>query len=217
VSTLLDTVQPADSPNQETLMLDAAIAFDVPATQRLAPQNGFLFATGIENSAPTIQGGRVRRDQMAACGHYALLREDLGRVRELGCDALRYGDRRDIREERREFYDAGRDLRRSEQRAYNRGYGYRYDRYDRGYDRYDRRYDRYDRGYYRSGRGYWNDWRVGYYVPRNYWGPAYYAPRYWDRYLYAAPRGHRWYRHGDGAFLIAFDGRLRDVRFGISF
>ena len=26
---------------------------------------GFLFATGVENSAPTLQGGRVRRDQMA--------------------------------------------------------------------------------------------------------------------------------------------------------
>ena len=35
----------------------------------------FLFATGIENSNPTISGGpgggRIRRDQMAECGHYA--------------------------------------------------------------------------------------------------------------------------------------------------
>jgi beta-glucosidase len=29
----------------------------------------FLFATGIENSYPTIQNGRVRRDQMEECGH----------------------------------------------------------------------------------------------------------------------------------------------------
>ena len=51
----------------------------------------FLFATGIENSAPTIEGGRIRRDQMAECGHYDRWREDLALVKEIGCDALRYG------------------------------------------------------------------------------------------------------------------------------
>jgi hypothetical protein len=50
-----------------------------------------MFATGIENSAPTIDGGRTRRDQMAELGHYARWREDLALVKELGCDALRYG------------------------------------------------------------------------------------------------------------------------------
>jgi beta-glucosidase len=30
----------------------------------------FMFATGIENSIPTINNGRVRIDQMVACGHY---------------------------------------------------------------------------------------------------------------------------------------------------
>lgn len=30
----------------------------------------FLFATGIENSYPTIQNGRVRVDEMEKCGHY---------------------------------------------------------------------------------------------------------------------------------------------------
>jgi len=52
---------------------------------------GFLFATGIENSAPTIQGGRLRRDQMAETGHYGRWREDLALVRELGIGVLRYG------------------------------------------------------------------------------------------------------------------------------
>jgi beta-glucosidase/6-phospho-beta-glucosidase/beta-galactosidase len=51
----------------------------------------FLFATGIENSAPTIQGGRIRRDQMQELGHYAHWREDLSLVRDLGIDVLRYG------------------------------------------------------------------------------------------------------------------------------
>jgi beta-glucosidase len=30
----------------------------------------FLFATGIENSSPTIDHGRVRVDEMESCGHY---------------------------------------------------------------------------------------------------------------------------------------------------
>ena len=36
----------------------------------------FMFATGIENSYPTIAGG-VRVDEMDKCGHYARWREDL--------------------------------------------------------------------------------------------------------------------------------------------
>jgi beta-glucosidase len=50
----------------------------------------FLFATGIENSYPTISGG-ARIDQMDKCGHYARWEEDFGLVREMGLDALRYG------------------------------------------------------------------------------------------------------------------------------
>ena len=30
----------------------------------------FLFATGIENSNPTIDHGRVRVDELEKCGHY---------------------------------------------------------------------------------------------------------------------------------------------------
>ena len=39
---------------------------------------GFMFATGIENSYPTIARGRktVRIDEMEKCGHYRLWRED---------------------------------------------------------------------------------------------------------------------------------------------
>jgi beta-glucosidase len=51
----------------------------------------FMFATGIENSTPTVQGRRVRRDQMAECGHYDRWREDLALVQEIGCGFLRYG------------------------------------------------------------------------------------------------------------------------------
>ena len=50
----------------------------------------FLFATGIENSYPTISGG-VRIDQMEKCGHYARWEEDFALVKESGLNALRYG------------------------------------------------------------------------------------------------------------------------------
>ena len=51
----------------------------------------FLFATGIENSVPTIDGGRTRRDEMAECGHYDNWRTDFECVDELGVRFLRYG------------------------------------------------------------------------------------------------------------------------------
>ncbi len=51
----------------------------------------FLFATGIENSAPRIQDGRVRVDQMALCRHYDLWRTDFDLVEEIGVNHLRYG------------------------------------------------------------------------------------------------------------------------------
>src|SRR5215216_2340531 len=50
----------------------------------------FMFATGIENSYPTIAGGH-RVDEMEKCGHYERWREDLGLVRELGIHFLRWG------------------------------------------------------------------------------------------------------------------------------
>ena len=56
-------------------------------------QNGsrFIFATGIECSYPTIENGRWRRDQMAACGHYDRWREDFELARRIGVSHLRYG------------------------------------------------------------------------------------------------------------------------------
>jgi beta-glucosidase/6-phospho-beta-glucosidase/beta-galactosidase len=51
----------------------------------------FLFATGIENSYPTIHGGRTRVDEMARCRHYDLWRDDFALVQELGLSFLRYG------------------------------------------------------------------------------------------------------------------------------
>jgi beta-glucosidase/6-phospho-beta-glucosidase/beta-galactosidase len=49
-----------------------------------------MFATGIENSHPTIAGG-VRVDEMEKCGHYKRWKEDLALVRELDIDYLRWG------------------------------------------------------------------------------------------------------------------------------
>ena len=70
-------------------MLDAAIAPFPTAQARFA--EGFLFATGIENSAPTLDGGRVRRDQLAECRFYDRWREDFALVKQIGCGVLRYG------------------------------------------------------------------------------------------------------------------------------
>ena len=51
----------------------------------------FMFATGIENSYPTINGGRTRVDEMAKCGHYEKWRTDFDCVEDLGIHVLRYG------------------------------------------------------------------------------------------------------------------------------
>jgi hypothetical protein len=54
----------------------------------------FLFATGIENSYPTIvlpDGTTKRVDSMEKCGHYPRWRDDFRLVKELGIDHLRYG------------------------------------------------------------------------------------------------------------------------------
>jgi beta-glucosidase len=51
----------------------------------------FLFATGIENSIPTIHNGRTRIDQMEKCGHYKHWRKDFELLEELDIHFLRYG------------------------------------------------------------------------------------------------------------------------------
>ena len=55
----------------------------------MGPQ--FLFATGIENSNPTIQNGKLRVDEMEKCGHYTFWQKDFELVQELGIRFLRYG------------------------------------------------------------------------------------------------------------------------------
>ena len=52
---------------------------------------GFMFATGIENSYPTIRGGSKRVDEMESCGHYRHWQRDFDCVQELGIRFLRYG------------------------------------------------------------------------------------------------------------------------------
>lgn len=56
--------------------------------------NRFMFATGIENSYPTIRlpDGRMKRvDEMEKTGHYKRWKEDFDLVKELGVEFLRYG------------------------------------------------------------------------------------------------------------------------------
>ncbi|HZS59255.1 MAG TPA: family 1 glycosylhydrolase [Gemmatimonadaceae bacterium] len=50
----------------------------------------FLFATGIENSYPTLADG-TRIDQMDQCGHTARWRDDFALALDIGVTALRYG------------------------------------------------------------------------------------------------------------------------------
>ena len=50
-----------------------------------------MFATGIENSIPTIDHGKTRIDEMEVCGHYERWREDFDCVQEIGINFLRYG------------------------------------------------------------------------------------------------------------------------------
>jgi beta-glucosidase len=59
---------------------------DHPATR--AP--GYMIATGIECSYPTVQGGK-RRDELADTRHYELWRDDFELCRDIGVRYLRYG------------------------------------------------------------------------------------------------------------------------------
>jgi beta-glucosidase/6-phospho-beta-glucosidase/beta-galactosidase len=54
-------------------------------------QQGFIFATGIENSSPTIGEGKFRMDEMEKCGHYNFWKKDFDLVQEMGINFLRYG------------------------------------------------------------------------------------------------------------------------------
>ncbi|MFP5390037.1 MAG: family 1 glycosylhydrolase [Gammaproteobacteria bacterium] len=52
---------------------------------------GFMFATGIENSIPTIHNGKTRVDEMEKCRHYQYWKKDFDLVQQLGIRVLRYG------------------------------------------------------------------------------------------------------------------------------
>ncbi|HEU4704213.1 MAG TPA: family 1 glycosylhydrolase, partial [Sphingomicrobium sp.] len=53
--------------------------------------DGFIFATGIECSYPTIERGRWRRDQLDSTRHYERWSDDFELAREIGVTHLRYG------------------------------------------------------------------------------------------------------------------------------
>ncbi len=56
--------------------------------------SAFMFATGIENSYPTIilpDGTRKRVDELEKTGHYEHWETDFGLVKEMGIEYLRYG------------------------------------------------------------------------------------------------------------------------------
>lgn len=55
------------------------------------PISSFIFATGIENSYPTINQGKTRIDQMAKSKHYEFWTKDFDLVESLGISFLRYG------------------------------------------------------------------------------------------------------------------------------
>ena len=52
---------------------------------------GFMFATGIECSYPTIDHGRWRRDELDSTGHYDWWQHDFELAREIGITHIRYG------------------------------------------------------------------------------------------------------------------------------
>jgi len=95
-----DYVYEAEVPSQVRHLVDRAMrtvlgrngveaAPRSPAmTQPVCP---FRFASGIENSNPTIGHGRIRRDQMEECGHYRHWRTDFALAARLGIRTLRYG------------------------------------------------------------------------------------------------------------------------------
>jgi beta-glucosidase/6-phospho-beta-glucosidase/beta-galactosidase len=73
------------------LWREAGKAAPAGAPHPPASGDGFIFATGIECSYPTIEGGRWRYDQMAVSGHYRNWRQDFELAREIGATHLRYG------------------------------------------------------------------------------------------------------------------------------
>jgi beta-glucosidase/6-phospho-beta-glucosidase/beta-galactosidase len=59
--------------------------------QRREGAAGFMFATGIECSYPTIENGTWRRDEMESTNHYEMWQKDFELAREIGITHIRYG------------------------------------------------------------------------------------------------------------------------------
>ncbi|HEX8842812.1 MAG TPA: family 1 glycosylhydrolase [Sphingomicrobium sp.] len=59
--------------------------------RRRQADSAFIFATGIECSYPTIEGGKWRRDEMATMRHYGNWLRDFELARKIGVSHLRYG------------------------------------------------------------------------------------------------------------------------------
>ena len=76
-------------------MKPRALVSVAPPGHRLPQEDlaitNFMFCTGIENSNPTIDGGRIRVDELDSCHFYDPWREDFTLVREMGIQFLRYG------------------------------------------------------------------------------------------------------------------------------
>ena len=64
---------------------------DRSRTARRETPAGFIFATGIECSYPTIENGRWRRDEMESVRHYERWQEDFELARQIGITHIRYG------------------------------------------------------------------------------------------------------------------------------
>ncbi|HEX3422725.1 MAG TPA: family 1 glycosylhydrolase [Sphingomicrobium sp.] len=59
--------------------------------RRKENSTGFMFATGVECSYPTIENGRWRCDEMDSTRHYELWQRDFELAREIGITHIRYG------------------------------------------------------------------------------------------------------------------------------
>ncbi|MGE5062536.1 MAG: family 1 glycosylhydrolase [Myxococcales bacterium] len=59
--------------------------------KRRQGSTGFMFATGIECSYPTIDNGTWRRDEMQSTSHYEMWQKDFELAREIGITHIRYG------------------------------------------------------------------------------------------------------------------------------
>lgn len=85
------TGTPMDAPADTAASIEAV--HDAPRHAPPPPlevERGFVAGTGIECSAPIIEGG-IRMDELAKTGHYDRVEEDIRLVRELGVRYLRYG------------------------------------------------------------------------------------------------------------------------------